>query len=344
MGCFNVTGFFSKLPLQAGDDMVLIFCADHTRVAHADALPIYVAEKYVPLNAPIYCKYNDYGSVFEKEIIRDANVDFFEKSIGMTCEKLCDLLHEFGSLNLEDISAIKKNKSEEEHEPHGENYDKQLDELERVLSIFLPEDFMLYQRWRDKIGLVWIMEHKDVYEKVSKIGEGSLLDDWSDDTDIVAKRCEQTFNAVKDYPQFDQYFNLLQLTGVVRRIEDTLISQMSNIAVKEESDKVYKLYVDIHKKYPSEYASFLASSCLTEGVSYAFPTYSSILGSKEWEKYKKNFIDFFRFTRVMHSIRRTFELSTYASQRVYTKPLSKVNEIINDKTKEICKEYEKAYS
>lgn len=341
MGCFNVTGFFSKLPIQAGDDMVLIFCADHTRVARADALPIYVAEKYVPLNAPIYCKYNDYGSVFEKEIVRDANVDFFEKSIGMTCEKLCDMLHDFGSINIEEIAQIKKGTQQEDE--YTKKHLKKLDELERVLNLFLPEG-VVYDRWRDKIGLTWIMEHKDVYEKVSKLGEGSLLDDWRDDTDVVAKRCEQTFNAAKDYPQYDQHFNLLNSNRIIGCIEHDLIRRMTNVAEKEEKEKIHTLYKEAQEKYPCEHRSFIASSCLTEGCNDAFPTYSTIMGYKEWEKYKKNFIDFFRFTRVMHSICRTFELSTYASQSVYTKPLSKVNDIINDKSKEICKEYEKAYS
>ena len=150
MGCFNATGFLSKLPLQNGDDMVLIFCADLTRVAHSDNLPIYVAEKYVPLNAPIFCKYNDYGSVFEDSIVRDANADFFEKSIGMTCERLCDLIHDFGNITIEEIENAPEN---DEDEYKSDDMKKSEKEFLRVLhlwsivSMLKPVFFYYYYRF-----------------------------------------------------------------------------------------------------------------------------------------------------------------------------------------------------
>jgi hypothetical protein len=111
---------------------------------------------------------------------------------------------------------------------------------------------------------------------------------------------------------------------------------------KEEKKKMYE---EIHEKYGEESASFFGSSCIVDGsyMRECFPTYERILGSKEWEKYKDNFIQFFRFTRVMASQHRIFELSTYGSQSVYIKPLEKISEIIADKTKKMCKEYRELY-
>ena len=286
MGCFNVNGFFSKLPLQANDDMIIIFCADMTRTGHNDSLPIYVAENYFPINAPIYCKYSNYGHVFENTVIKDANAEFFEKSIGLSCEKLCDLIHEFGNSNIEDLLKYNEEKA----------------------TIYISLLKLLfnnaYYKWKNKIGLTYIMEHKDVYENISKLGKGKIYDELKNDEDIVSIRCNDAFELVKKHTELDKNFNLLR----------------QNI-VKND---------------------FFSASCLLEFgyTSEFFPTYSSILGVKEWEKYKKAFIDFFRFTRVMSSLHRVLESSTYASQNIKTKILSAVNEIITNKTENICKKYE----
>lgn len=343
MGCFNATGFFSKLPLQSGDDMVLIFCADLTRTSHKDSLPIYVGEFYVPLNAPIFCKYNDYGAVFEDTVVRDANAEFFEKSIGVNCEELCNMIHEYGSINLGEVAKIRAEMLEEDGDTDfNKKRIAELDKFEKILHTFFDKS---YDMWRDKMGLVWIMEHKDVYEQIANIGEGAVMSDWRDDTDVCRKRCEMAFRAVKDYPQLDERFNLLNHSRTISAIERMVTEKIYNSVEEVSNEEEKKMYEEVHEKYGEEYASFFGSSCILESsyMRECFPTYESILGSKEWEKYKDNFIQFFRFTRVMASQHRIFELSTYGSQSVYTKPLEKISEIIADKTKKMCEEYRELY-
>ena len=301
MGCFNATGFFSKLPLQAGDKMVLIFCADLSKITN-DSLPIYPGEKYMPLNAPIFCEYNDYGSTFEDSVIKDANAEFFEKSIGTTCEELCNLLHDYGNVTIEELESREEIKVEDES-----NYDKQCrEEKEKLLRILHTLFDRAYHKWRNKMGIVWIMEHRDVYEKISKLGKNSITS-WDDDENVVEKRCEAAFKMVEDYPEFGKKFNLLEL-------ED---------------------------KYGGEHYTFASSSCLTEGsLGETFPTYESITGAAEWKKYKDNFIDFFKFTRVMYGLHRIFEPSTYASQEVCTKITKTTYDILKEKSDDICKKYD----
>lgn len=344
MGCFNATGFFSKLPLQSGDDMVLIFCADLTRTGHKDNLPIYVGELYVPINAPIFCKYNDYGAVFEDTVVRDANAEFFEKSIGVSCEELCDMIHEYGNANLEELAEIKAKMLEEDGD--SDYSKKRIAEIDKYINILHILFDGAYDRWRDKMGLVWIMEHKDVYQQIAKIGEGAVISDWRDDTDICAKRCEMAFRAVKDYPQLDKKFNLLYHSRIINAIERMVFEKIYHSVEKVSEEKENQMLDEIHEKYGEEYASFFGSSCIFDGnyMRECFPTYAGILGVKEWEKYKDNFIEFFRFTRVMASQHRILEPSTYGSQSVYTKSLDKVSEIVADKAKKICKEYEEMYS
>lgn len=336
MGCFNATGFFSKLPLQAGDKMVLIFCADMSKISD-DALPIYVAEKYVPLNAPIFCEYNDYGAVFEKSVVRDANAEFFEKSIGTTCEKLCDMIHDFGNVSIEELSEVI-----EYDEDEGEYHEKRKEiakEYLRILHILFDNG---YVKWADKMGLTWIMEHKDVYDKMSALGKGSITS-WFDDDNVVEKRCNAAFKMIEDYPEADGVFNLLSTGTAYDKIKlDLLLNKVDKeLSFKDFEDK----RKEMAEKYGNEYQTFFSSACLHEGLlSEAFPTYRSIIGVEEWKKYKDNFIDFFRFTRVMHGLHRIFEPSTYASQEVATDITMATYNILKEKSDEICDNYEKVHS
>jgi hypothetical protein len=343
MGCFNANGFFSKLPLQSGDEMVLIFCADLNRVAPKDALPIYVAERLVPLNAPIYCEYNDYGSVFEDTVVRDANAEFFEKSIGVNCEKLCRMIHDFGGVNLDDLREIKEAHAKEKESEFDKRRIKEAEEYENVLEILFKR---FYHIWKNHISLVWIMEHKDVYEKISSIASGPVINDWRDDTDISAVRCKRAFEMAEEYKEFDSHFNLLNEREFISAVEESMFKIMFSTIEEKAREKIHNELKKFREKYGEEHRSFVSSACLADGggLNDAFPTYAEIVGVKEWEKYSKNFIDFFRFTRIMHALHRVFEESTYASQCVCTSPLSKVSNIINDKAQEICKEYNEMYN
>ncbi len=339
MGCFNASGFFSKLPLQSGDEMVLIFCADLNRVAPKDALPIYVAERLVPLNAPIYCEYNDYGSVFENTVVRDANAEFFEKSIGVNCEKLCDMIHDFGGVTLDDLKKIKDAHAKEKDSEFDKRRIQEAEEYEKVLNIFLKN---FYHRWKNHTSLVWIMEHKDVYEKISSIASGPVINNWRDDTDISAVRCKRAFEMAGEYKEFDSHFNLLNERKFISAVGDSMFKMMFSAIEENAREKTHNELKKFREKYGEGNHSFVSSACLTDGggLDEAFPTYAEIVGVKEWEKYSKNFIDFFRFTRIMYSLHRVFEESTYASQWVCTNSLSKVSNIINNKAQEICKKYD----
>lgn len=328
MGCFNATGFFSKLPLQAGDKMVLIFCADLSKIS-ADSLPIYVAEKYVPLNAPIFCEYNDYGAVFEKSVVKDANAEFFEKSIGTTCEELCDMIHDFGNVTIDELTEVINSK-----EYNDEFSKRRKEDLNKYLSVLHILFDKAYEKWRNKMGLTWIMEHKDVYDKMSELGKGSITS-WFDDDNVVEKRCNAAFKMIEDYPEADDVFNLLSTGTVYDKIKfDLLLNKVDKeLSSKDFEDK----RKEMSEKYGNEYQTFFSSACLHDGLlSEAFPTYRSIIGVEEWKKYKDNFVDFFRFTRVMHGLHRIFEPSTYAGQEVITDITRTTYNILKEKSDEIC--------
>jgi hypothetical protein len=341
MGCFNATGFFSKLPLQARDKMVLIFCADMSKITN-DGLPIYPAEKYVPLNAPIFCEYNDYGATFEDSVEKDANAEFFEKSIGVTCEEFCDMLHDYGNVTIEELES-KEEKEDLEENDESDFFKQRREKKEKFLKILHKLFDNAYHRWRNKMGVVWIMEHRDVYEKISKLCKNSVTS-WVDDENIVEKRCETAFKMVEDYPEVDGIFNLLHSNRAYRKIEfDLYYEKIGNR--KLTSEDIAKKRDELEDKYGGKHYTFASSGCFTEhSLGEAFPTYESITGATEWKKYKDNFVDFFKFTRVMYALHRIFEPSTYASQEVCTKITKATYDILKEKSDAICKKYEEMRS
>ena len=61
MGCWNGTCYVSKLPIHAGDDIVLIILKErgYKRLNHN----CHATDNYIPFGYPIYGKYDDYGGI-----------------------------------------------------------------------------------------------------------------------------------------------------------------------------------------------------------------------------------------------------------------------------------------
>lgn len=84
MGCFNTTGFISKLPIRCGDRVV---CFIVTENAVRNLHELYIPDALIaPWGLPVRGKYDDYGSV--EDIDRNFNVEIIEKITGTTVEKV----------------------------------------------------------------------------------------------------------------------------------------------------------------------------------------------------------------------------------------------------------------
>ncbi len=106
MGCFGSTGFISSLPIECGDDTVLIFMTKNKYVDGKNAGCVYSTDFFIPTFLPVIGKYDDYGKI--DNIIESASTkyieDFFGEDIDTIIEKVDD-----NCVGREDNLTVSKN-------------------------------------------------------------------------------------------------------------------------------------------------------------------------------------------------------------------------------------------
>lgn len=92
MGSFNKVGFLSSLPIEAGDDSVLIFMSGRGSSRKEMGGIVEPSDLFVPTFLPIFGSYDDYGRI---ESVEDTSIvkfieDFFGENIDSIIEKVDD--------------------------------------------------------------------------------------------------------------------------------------------------------------------------------------------------------------------------------------------------------------
>lgn len=92
MGCFNIMGFHTHLPIVAGDDIVLLLGVypNYKKGGMRDFCRFAPGFEFTPIALPIFGKYNDYGTITDIE--RDLNVEVVEKFFNMNIDDLIRLI------------------------------------------------------------------------------------------------------------------------------------------------------------------------------------------------------------------------------------------------------------
>ena len=76
MGCFNSSGFISKLPILGGDKVVCFIALENKDGISGH--PLYYPDSVVaPYFLPVRGEYNEYGSLYN--VVKSPIVDFIEK-------------------------------------------------------------------------------------------------------------------------------------------------------------------------------------------------------------------------------------------------------------------------
>ena len=82
MGCFNMRGWQSNLPIRKGDPVfILIMEEREENEGTYDSAPGY---RYTPIALPIFGEYNEYGGI--KNVVRDYNVGLVESYFNLPIE------------------------------------------------------------------------------------------------------------------------------------------------------------------------------------------------------------------------------------------------------------------
>ena len=186
MGSFDRLGFYSKLPISCGDEMVLFVCADTSKFNHnRNGICDMADDGIVPIAAPFICKYNDYGTGVD--FVQDANYNLFKEKFGMTIEEFENIIFDLSGYNILDcqkgLDDLKK-KNRTANNYHHETKEDFKNMISLIKKIIHPKIFELPKRNITKqekqtwdglnewlydrflhCGFITIIEHKFVYDK-----------------------------------------------------------------------------------------------------------------------------------------------------------------------------------
>ena len=149
MGCFNSTGFISRLPIKGGDRIV---CFIGCQSKNPNGRELYYPDGLVSLFfLPFYGTYNDYGSI--EDVDRTKLVALIEKySLGLSIENVCDIIERvlYGNNIRENLEYFKENKEESE-------------KYKNLLPLFFNDQ---------EEKPVLLFEHEEIYNKLTKTDWG----------------------------------------------------------------------------------------------------------------------------------------------------------------------------
>ena len=321
MGCFNRTGFYSHLPITAGDDIVMFLCVDTlTKKTRRDECPLsIIGDSIVPIAMPFFGKYDDYGGI--EDVVDDANHQYFTKRVGMPLDKFCHLLDDFSCLSISEmegeIEAIKSGEREE-NKVHLETVEGYTNFINLLKQIFGQEPKKLqkevgegadeinkfyeemYEHELDKYNntsLCLIMEHKSIYDKMVEIGRANYGKGWF------------YYKLVKPEDAFD--FTI----DVFKKYEDEIGKENPMCF---GTDSFIRLSLGFHEEERKGLYKFLGSHCVL-GDSFYFDTFDHCFYNgigKDLEPMKDLVVNYIYFLSTFKRTCTTFNFSPYHTQEV----------------------------
>ena len=149
MGCFNKMGFYSHLPITAGDEIMLFICINNSKQYDIDVNMTISDSMFTPICLPICGKYDEYGKI--EEIVKDANVKLFEKKIGREITDIINIIYRNNDLS----------------------YKRALEEVEDK-EIKDYADIFEKLNTKGDISLILTMERKDIYDTMVNIANNPI--------------------------------------------------------------------------------------------------------------------------------------------------------------------------
>lgn len=153
MGCFNVMGFHTHLPVIDGNDIVLllgVYPEYENRNVRRDFVDFAPGNDFTPIALPIFGKYDDYGSI--EDIERDANVESIEKYFGLEIKKIIDLV---------DDDMIGRHMNDKDTEAYNQM-------CEKIYNL-QPTNW-LKSEFSHKYQIVFIIDHRFMYDTIKNLG------------------------------------------------------------------------------------------------------------------------------------------------------------------------------
>lgn len=242
MGCFNMVGFYSNLPIKANDDIVYFICASYGKLDGSNVLePSSIIE---PICLPIFGKYNEYGSI--EDIVCDRNVQAIEKTFNIPIQNIVQII--------EDNSFITINDCENE-------------DYKVILTKMLDTQ---YFRDKENISLCVTMEHKSVYDTMITLFNDKYTTELGD-----------KLNEILDFIKESKvdYFNLFNYSPITYKLETILYIQQKKLDSKMSDEEVIK---NLSEEEIEEWRKFLERDKLNFDVSDKMHTFEMHLPIRDF--------------------------------------------------------------
>lgn len=140
MGCFGINGAISKLPITYGDECILFFGVSNLEIYRPSPFSFGTGYYFTPITLPIIGNYDDYGRI--ENVKRDKNVEVIEEIFEINIDDAMSYI--------DDLMADRKFNSTKEEEFS-----------QKILNKLNIDS--------KKYSLTFIIEHKFVYDTISKL-------------------------------------------------------------------------------------------------------------------------------------------------------------------------------
>ena len=198
MGCFNTSGFLSKLPICYGDRVVCFLGKINKNADVYGFCPTYPFSVISPKCLPVYGEYNDYGSI--EHIDESPITNFLEDISGVSCERL------FKGAS---VTGYRKIKYELEHWGYFKEDEVEKNKYKEEWELFLP----LLKIYDIEDYPILLFEHEEIYDKFCEgepiLGhygeEKTRFENFYDNLEILS-------NLLNEYNDKEEYFKSVKVS------------------------------------------------------------------------------------------------------------------------------------
>ena len=334
MGCFNIMGFHSHLPLTYSVDSVL-FLGVHPRYKNKkvrrDFIPFAPGFEFTPIALPIFGKYDDYGRIYDIE--EDANVKAIEEFFNMTIENIVKMV---------DDSMVGRHFHNDEYQ---EKYDGMCQKIHDLQCNFLTSEYEM------EYDLVFLLDHRFVYDTIKELGVSCY--DFDKSVKETLNFCPPWENIHEEYSLFDEETESQE--DIKEKFENGEISEYDYELWKArhaffDGSRKWFSYLNRGLWYGQKGIAIDVSLDSSHGFWYyidGFDNSSLMCVYKDTDKCKilfsnlvDRYIDFLSFIAEFKAQQWCFNFHVYGSQATHCKEAMVYYQAVLDKCKEIEMERE----
>ena len=337
MGCFNIMGFHSHLPLTDGADSVL-FLGVHPRYKNKEVRrgfrPFAPGFEFIPIALPIFGKYDDYGRIYDIE--EDANVKAIEDFFNMEIENIVEMV---------DDSMVGRHFHNDEYQ---KKYDDMCQKIHDLQGNFLMTEYEL------EYDLVFLLDHRFVYDTIKELGVSCY--DFDRCIKETLNFCSPWEPVYETYRVFDEKTESRE--DMKKKFENGEISEYDYELWKARHELL--LFDGSHRWFSylnrgawyGQKGSRVTDVSLKSSHGFWYSTYefgdSSIMCVYEDKEKCKDlfsnlvdkYIDFLKFIAEFKAQQWCFNFHVYGSQVTHCKEAMAYYQAVLDKCKEIEMEHE----